>query len=137
MRTMKIVGLSLWLVFSFACKKDEDISACVKLEGTWQGESWKEDGEEFLGDTLFITGSEITFGPLDGDHGTNNWNITYLIGGTEMIIGAYVVNESCDEVTITPKDGAPTTYFFTVSGDELTLEGNINAIEVVFQFRKE
>jgi hypothetical protein len=137
MRTMKIVGLSLWLVFTFACKKDEDVSACLKLEGTWQGESWKEDGEEFLADTLFITSTEMTFGPLDVDHGTHVWNITYLIGGTEMVIGAYVVNESCNEVTITPKDGAPTTYSFTISGDELKLESNANAVEVELHFRKE
>ncbi len=137
MRTMKIVGVCLWLVLSFACKKDEEVSNCLKLEGVWQCESWKEDGEEFFGETIFITGAELTFKKLDGVQGDYTFDISYLIGGTEMIIGAYVVNESCDEVTITPKAGAPTTYDFSISGNKLTLAGNINAVEIELQFRKE
>lgn len=134
---MKIVGVCLWLVLSFACKKDEEISNCLKLEGVWQCESWKEDGEEFFGDSIFITGVELTFKKLDGVQGDYTMDISYLIGGTEMIIGAYVVNEACDEVKITPKAGAPTTYDFSISGDKLTLAGNINAVEIELQFRKE
>lgn len=134
---MKIVGVCLWLVLSFACKKDEEVSNCLKLEGVWQCESWKEDGEEFFGDAIFITGAELTFKKLDGVQGDYTLDISYLIGGTEMIIGAYVVNESCNEVKITPKAGASATYGFTVSGDELTLAGNINSVEIELQFRKE
>ncbi|HSF89250.1 MAG TPA: lipocalin family protein, partial [Saprospiraceae bacterium] len=134
MRTMKIVGVCLWLVLSMACKKEDEVSNCLKLEGVWQCESWKEDGEEFFGDTIFITDVELTFKKLDGVQGDYTMDITYLIGGTEMIIGAYVVNESCDEVTITPKAGTPTTYDFTISGDKLTLAGNINAVEIELQF---
>ncbi len=129
--------MCLWLVLSFACKKDEEVSNCLKLEGVWQCESWKEDGEEFFGETIFITGAELTFKKLDGVQGDYTFDISYLIGGTEMIIGAYVVNESCDEVTITPKAGAPTTYDFSISGNKLTLAGNINAVEIELQFRKE
>ncbi len=134
---MKIVGVCLWLALSFACKKDEEVSNCLKLEGVWQCESWKEDGEEFFGDTIFITGAELTFKRLDGVQGDYTFDISYLIGGTEMIIGAYVVNESCDLVTITPKAGTSATYGFTVSGDELTLAGTINAVEIELHFRKE
>ena len=134
---MKIVGVCLWLVLSFACKKDEEVSNCLKLEGVWQCESWKEDGEEFFGDTIFITGVELTFKKLDGIQGDYTMDISYLIGGTEMIIGAYVVNEACDEVTITPKAGSASTYDFTISGDKLTLAGSINAVEIELQFRKE
>jgi hypothetical protein len=137
MSAMKIVGLGLWLALAMACKKDEDPSACVRLEGTWQCESWKEDGEEFFGDTIFITDATLEFKKLDGNQGDYELNITYLIGGTESVIGAYMVNESCDEVTITPKAGAPSTYGFTINGDVLTLEGNINAVMVELQFRKE
>ncbi len=129
--------MCLWLVLSFACKKDEKPSNCVKLEGVWQCESWKEDGEEFFGDNIFITGAELTFKKLDGVQGDYTFDISYLIGGTEMIIGAYVVNESCDEVTITPKAGTPATYGFTVSGNELELAGIINAVEILMHFRKE
>lgn len=134
---MKIVGVCLWLVLSFACKKEEEVSKCLQLEGVWQCESWKEDGEEFFGDSIFITGVELTFKKLDGVQGDYTMDISYLIGGTEMIIGAYVVNEACDEVKITPKAGAPTTYDFSISGDKLTLAGNINAVEIELQFRKE
>ena len=134
---MKIVGVCLWLVLSVACKQDEEISNCLKIEGVWHCESWKEDGEEFFGDSIFITGVELTFKKLDGVQGDYTMDISYLIGGTEMIIGAYVVNEACDEVTITPKAGAPAKYSFTVSGNELELAGNINAVDILLQFRKE
>jgi hypothetical protein len=137
MKAMKIVGLGLWLAFTFACKKDEDISNCARLEGTWQCTSWVEDGEEFFGDTIFISSAEITFKALEGNQGDYDWNITYLIGGQESIIGAYVVNTSCDEVTITPKSGTPSTYQFMISGDELTLEGNINNVQIELQFSKD
>lgn len=137
MSTMKIVGLGLWLVLMMACKKDEDPSACAQLEGVWKCESWKEDGEEFFGDTIFITNATLEFKKLDGSQGDYTYDITYLIGGTESIIGAYEVNSSCDEVTITPKAGASATYGFSIDGDILTLEGNINAVLIQLQFRKE
>jgi len=137
---MKIVGFGLWLALMMtACKDDDEaVSQCDLLEGTWQTESWKEDGEEFFGDTIFIITSEMTFHPADSSgRGNLNWDITYLIGGTENIIGSYQLNESCDEVTLIPKDGAPSTYSFTVSGDELTLSAEINAVEIEMQLRKE
>ena len=138
MRTMKIVGLGLWLALAMACKDDDnDVSQCNLLEGTWQMESWKEDGEEFFGDTIFITSSEMIFHPADSSgKGNLNWDITYLIGGTENIIGSYQLNESCNEVTLIPKDGAPSTYSFKVSGNELTLSAELNSAEIEMQLRK-
>ncbi len=138
MKTMNLVGLGLLLTFLLACKKDEDVSDCAKLEGDWQCESWIEDGQEFLGTTEVITSSEINFKVLTGDQGDYEWNISYLIGGSEMIIGAYVVNQDCDQVTITPKGGgAPAVYNFHIEGDLLILEGTINAVVTELQFRKE
>jgi len=138
MRTIHFVGLGLLLAFSFACKKDEDVSACAKLSGVWQCESWKEDGEQFFGDTIFITSAEINFKVLTGDQGDYEWNISYLIGDPEMIIGAYVVNQDCDQVTITPKCGGPSAvYNFHFEGDLLILEGTINALVIELQFRRE
>jgi hypothetical protein len=135
---MKIVALGLWLTLAFACKKDEEASPCDLLKGTWTCESWKEDDEEFFGDTIFITSSEMTFHPADSSgRGNLNWDITYLIGGTENIIGSYQLNSSCDEVTLIPKDGAPSTYAFSVSGDELTLSGDINNVDIEMKLRKE
>ena len=135
---MKIVGLGLWLALTIACKKDDEVTTCDVLEGTWQCESWKEDDEEVFGDTIFITSSEMTFHPADSSgRGNLNWDISYLIGGTENIIGSYQLDDNCEEVTIIPKDGIPSTYAFTVSGDELTLKGNINNVDIEMILRKE
>jgi hypothetical protein len=134
---MKIVGLGLCLVMAFACTKDEDISNCSRLEGTWQCSSWMEDDLEFLGATEFIQSAEIEFKALNGSHGDYEMNVTYQIGGSEMIIGAYDVNEACTEVTITPKAGLPATYDFSFEGDILTLAGTINAVDIELVFNKE
>ena len=137
MRTMKFVGLALFLTLLMACNKDEDPSDCAKLEGTWQGESWLEDDEEFLGADLVITSSEIEFKTLTDDQGDYEWNIGYALGGPELVIGAYVVNDDCDQVTLTPKDGAPTTYNFRFEDDFLFLEGLINNVDISLKFSKE
>ena len=138
MRSMYFVGLSLLLALSFSCKKDEGSSNCSKLEGRWQLESWKEDGEQFFGDTIFITSSEINFKTLVDGQGDYELNISYIIGGTEMIIGSYVVNEDCDQVTLTPKGiSVGATYNFHFDGDLLILDGTINSIVMELQFRKE
>jgi hypothetical protein len=134
---MRIVGVSLWLALSFACKKDESVSACLQLEGTWNCTSWKEDGEEFLGDTAFIASNTLTFKELTDNQGDYTWDITYLVGGSENIIGAYTVNASCDEVVITPKAGSPSTYAFSISGDQLILEGTNNGILFEMEFGKQ
>ena len=137
MNAMRIVGLGLWLTLMVACKKEDDVSPCLQLEGTWTCQSWKEDGQEFLGDTAFITSTVLTFKELTGDQGDYTWDITYQIGGSESIIGAYVVNADCDEVVITPKGGAASTYAFTVDGDQLTLSGSNNGILFDMAFGKQ
>ena len=134
---MKIVGVCLWLVLSFACKKEDDTSNCLKLEGVWQCESWIEDGEQFFGDTIFYTSAELTFKKLDGVQGDYTMDISSTFGGIEMIIGAYVVNEACDEVIITPKAGVPSVYDFTIAGDLLTLSGINNGVDFELKFRKD
>lgn len=139
MRTMKIVGLGLCLIMAIACKKDEGevISNCLRLEGTWQCSSWMEDNLEFLGATEFINAADIKFKALTGDQGDYEMNVTYQVGGSEMIIGAYKVNEACTKVTITPKAGLPAVYDFSFNGDMLTLSGNVNSVNVELTFNKE
>ncbi len=135
---MKIVGLGLWLVLSLSCKKDEEgVSNCQKLEGTWQCDSWLEDNVEFLGATEFITSSTLELGVLTEAQGTYEWNSSYQIGGSELVIGSYEVNDDCNEVTLTPKDGVPATYNFHFDGDQLILEGTINTIVTELHFLKE
>ena len=130
MRPILSLALGLLLILA-ACNKDEDKTACQNLEGTWTASSWLEDNEQFFGDTIYITNSVIEFKKLDGVQGDLNWDITYTIGGSQAIIGSYLVNESCDEVIITPKSGTGTTYAFTIDGDQLTLDTHDNNVHVV------
>jgi hypothetical protein len=137
MRTMKIVGPGLFLLLSFACKKDEGISPCIRIEGTWQCQSWIEDGVEIIGPTELITAAEIQFKPLIESQGDFEWNIDFLIEGSEMVIGAYVVNENCNQVTIAPKAGVPELYNFHFEGDQLVLTRTVNGVITTMKYLKE
>ena len=118
-------------IFSSCDKDDPGTNDCQLLKGTWTANSWMEDDEQFFGEDIFITSSVIEFQELNGVQGDLEWNIGYTIGGDVTIIGSYVVNEDCDEVIITPKSGAPTTYAFTIEGDELVLDSHDNNVHVV------
>ena len=136
MRSLLYVAIAALFLF-MACKKDEATTDCMKLEGKWTALSWLEDDEQFFGDTIFITSSVIEFMKLDGVQGDVDWMITYTVNGSEDLFGSYVVNASCDEVTITPKSGAPTTYAFTINGNKLTLDTHDNHVHVVQEYRRE
>ena len=123
-------------VFSSCGKDDPGTNDCQRLKGTWTANSWMEDNEQFFGDTIFITSSVLEFKELNGVQGDIEWNIGYTIGGDVTIIGSYVVNESCDEVIITPKSGSPTTYAFTIEGDELILDTHDNNVHVVQTYER-
>ena len=136
--------MKIWLFLAFAslvilpsCDKDNNsVNDCQRLQGTWTASSWIEDNEQFFGDTIFITSSVIEFKELNGVQGDLVWNLDYTIGGEVTIIGSYLVNENCDEVIITPKSGSPTTYEFTIQGDELTLDTHDNNVHVVQVYHK-
>lgn len=134
MRIILCLALGAMLV-AMACNKDDDsASNCTKLQGKWEATSWKEDNEEFLSDTIFIISSVIEFKTLEGNQGDFDWTINYTLGGLQNVFGSYVVNESCDEVTITPKSGAPTTYSFTIEGEKLTLESHDFNVHIVQEY---
>jgi len=136
MKSILCVAMGL-LFIAVACKKDEETSACVQLQGKWAATSWKEDDEEFFGDTNFITSSILEFKVLDGNLGDVDWTVDDTLGGPIDIIGSYMVNESCNEVTITPKSGASTTYAFTIRGDKLTLDTyNLN-LHIVQEYERQ
>jgi len=130
--------LALWVMLvAVACNKDDDsASNCTKLQGKWEATSWKEDDEEFLGDTIFIISSVIDFKALEGNQGDVDWAINYTLGGLQNVFGSYEVNETCDEVTITPKSGAPTVYSFTIEGEKLTLESHDFNVHVVQEYTR-
>jgi hypothetical protein len=137
MKAMNFLFTALVCLAVISCGKDDNNTNCTKLKGTWTGESWIEDGEQFFGDTIFISSSVIEFKDLTDGHGDYVWTIGYTIGGSETIIGEYDVNAGCDEVTLTPKGGGPSaTYHFRYEGDVLILDGVINNIDTELKFRK-
>jgi hypothetical protein len=132
--------LTYWLASSMvlialACNKDEDSSTnCEKLVGKWEATSWMEDDEQFFGDTIFIISSALEFKTMVENQGDVDWRINYTLGGPQDVFGNYAVNTSCDEVTITPKSGTPTTYSFTIDGNTLTLETHAFNVHVVQEY---
>ena len=125
------------MLVALACNKDDgSASNCTKLQGKWEATSWKEDDEEFFGDTIFIKSSVLEFQALEGNQGDVDWMINYTLGGLQDVFGSYEVNESCDEVTITPKSGAPTTYSFNIEGEKLTLESHDFNVHVVQEYTR-
>jgi len=135
MRSVLCIALGMLLTLT-ACEKDDDTSNCEKLEGKWALSSWMEDGEQFFGDTVFITSSNLEFKKLEGTQGDLVWSISYTLGGDIDIIGSYAVDASCNTVTITPKSGAPTTYAFEINGDKLTLDSHDFAIHVEQEYTR-
>jgi hypothetical protein len=137
MKSILWVALGLLLTVT-ACKKDENTTTdCMKLEGKWSATSWKEDGEQFFGDSIFIISSEIEFKKLVDTLGDVDWMINYTLGGLQDLFGSYVVNASCDSLTITPKSGSPTHFAFTITGDQLTLDSHDNNIHVVQEYTRQ
>lgn len=129
------LGLLLIVV---ACNKDDNSSSdCMKLEGKWAATSWKEDDEQFFGDSIFIISSVIEFKKLDGNQGDVDWMIDYTLGGLQNLFGSYMVNASCDSVIITPKSGAPTSYAFTIAGNKLTLDSHDYNVHVVQEYSRQ
>ena len=129
--------LSLLLCFAIACDKDDDSNACESLVGEWIGTSWIEDDEQYFGEDIFISQSDFDFMPLTDGQGDMEWRIDYTFGGPEIVIGSYSVNESCDEVTITPDSGGlSSTYQFEIDGNELTMTGNLNNVQIEMKFMR-
>jgi len=125
------------VLLALACNKDEDAASnCEKLVGTWAATSWKEDDEQFFGDTIFIISSLLEFKTMVENQGDVDWKINYTLGGLQDVFGNYAVNTTCDEVTITPKSGSPTTYAFTINGDKLTLETHAFNVHVVQEYTR-
>ena len=127
---------TLIIIFSGCEKENPGTNDCQLLKGTWTANSWIEDDEQFFGESIFITSSVIEFKELNGVQGDLIWNIGYTIGGDVTINGSYVVNEDCNEMIITPKSGAPTTYEFTIDGNELILDSHDNNVLVVQTYQK-
>ena len=135
---MRLTPLFALLIFSVtACDNDDNnANACASLPGEWIGTSWIEDNEQFFGDDIFITQSDFHFMPLIDGEGDMEWRIDYTFGGAETLIGTYTVNENCDQITIIPNSGLSSTYLFDINGNELTMEGNLNNVQIEMKFTR-
>ena len=127
---------SLLLCCLLACNKDDyDSPTCTALAGEWTGISWMEDGMQFLGDSIFLTRSDLHLEPMTDGKGDLEWHLDYILGGPEEITGTYSVNGSCNEITITPKPGGvSSTYRVDIHGTRLTLSGDINDVHIELKF---
>jgi hypothetical protein len=136
---MRLPIISTFLLLSiFACDKDDDnANNCAALEGEWTGFSWIEDDEQFFGDTIFVSQSDLHFMPLTDGQGDMEWHLDYTFGGGETIMGVYSVNDACNEITITPKSGGTSsTYDFDINGNQLVLSGVINNVDMELKFNR-
>ena len=87
---LPVLLLSMVTLAFTACDKDDDnTNACAALEGEWTGFSWIEDDEQFFGDTIFVSQSDIHFMPLTDGQGDKEWHLDYTFGGAETIIGKF------------------------------------------------
>lgn len=129
-----MLGLGVCLLMAFACSKDEDPSNCERLEKLWHCTSWTEEGVELFGDGQLITTARLELKTLTDAAGDYSLYLEFLIGGNENVIGAYSVNEACDEITLTPKAGLPETYDFSFEGDVLILTGTGAQANILIQF---
>jgi Lipocalin-like domain len=128
--------LLLLSIFTFSeCKKDP--TPCELLEGNWQCESWKEDGDEQLGSAAYISYSKIDFDKLDENKGDFDWSVNYNDGTSDVITGKYEVNTTCSEITLTFINGYILDLDFVILNDKLTLEGNDDGIAVDIDFKKD
>ncbi|MCC7466713.1 MAG: lipocalin family protein [Saprospiraceae bacterium] len=126
----------LLFVLTSSCKKDK-LSPCQLLEGNWQCESWREDGEEQLGSIALISYSKLDFDKLSGGKGDFDWIVNYNDGTSEVISGKYEVNTNCSEVTFSLTTGEILDLDFVINDDELTLEGNLDGLAVELDFKRD
>lgn len=137
MRILFSVLAGIMLSVAIGCEKDDNTqSDCMRLEGNWTGFSWVEDGTQLFGDSVLIATSSITFGEIDGDTGSVDWNTNYIIVADERIIGTYRVNDQCDKVTLTPTGSGSVTYDYRFDGNVLVLERSTGGIQTTVRFSK-
>lgn len=137
MRILCSVLAGVMLAVAIGCEKDDSHqSDCNRLEGNWGGISWIEDGNQLFGDSILIATSTITFGEMDGDQGTVDWNTNYILVSDDRIIGTYRVNDQCDEVTFTETGGGSINYDYRFDGNVLVLERSSGGIQTTIRFNR-
>lgn len=120
------------LAFTFAnCKKDKKPTLRESLVGEWEIKSFTIDGVETKGSV--VRSSKMEFEKYTGTNGDFEWSISYADGSTDIESGDYQIDEEDGEIEFKSADGNTLQLEFDLDGDELELEGIIDAERVVIK----
>jgi len=113
---------------------DEEIKSNEELiVGLWRVNSFKLNGEEFIGEEGLIRSLTIDFGPIVGSRGTRVFRVIGSTGEESSDFGQYSINEINGELTFTG-DGQPETYELSFQGDnELTMNSAAGGFITTFK----
>ncbi|WP_116127713.1 hypothetical protein [Lewinella sp. IMCC34183] len=128
------LGSSLFLT---SCNKDEDdvtvdpnIEVTTQLEGTWDVESFTEDGVEYIG--ADITSFEMKFEKEGPSEGEVEMTIIYSEGDVERETSDFKIKNNGKEIRLDESD-----LEIEIDGDDLTLEGNLDGWRVEIEAERD
>ncbi len=124
------------LAFTFSnCKKDKKPTLRESLVGEWEIKSFTIDGVETKGSV--VRSSKMEFEKYTGTNGDFEWSISYMDGSTDIESGDYQVDEEDGEIEFKSADGNTLQLEFDLEGEELELEGIIDAERVVIKAERD
>ena len=124
------------LAFTFSnCKKDKKPTLRESLVGEWEIKSFTIDGVETKGSV--VRSSKMEFEKYTGTNGDFEWSISYMDGSTDIESGDYQVDEEDGEIEFKSADGNTLQLEFDLDGEELELEGIIDAERVVIKAERD
>ena len=124
------------LAFTFSnCKKDKKPTLRESLVGEWEIKSFTIDGVETKGSV--VRSSKMEFEKYTGTNGDCEWSISYMDGSTDIESGDYQVDEEDGEIEFKSADGNTLQLEFDLDGEELELEGIIDAERVVIKAERD
>ena len=129
-----LVAFSLAFTFS-NCKKDKKPTLRESLVGEWEIKSFTIDGVETKGSV--VRSSKMEFEKYTGTNGDFEWSISYMDGSTDIESGDYQVDEEDGEIEFKSADGNTLQLEFDLEGEELELEGIIDAERVVIKAERD
>lgn len=131
---LPLVAFSLAFTFS-NCKKDKKPTLRESLVGEWEIKSFTIDGVETKGSV--VRSSKMEFEKYTGTNGDFEWSISYMDGSTDIESGDYQVDEEDGEIEFKSADGNTLQLEFDLEGEELELEGIIDAERVVIKAERD
>ena len=132
---MKKALILLFIPLLFSCKKDRG-TPCEQLVDSWRCISWVENQKEQLSSTGKLSSLVARLDPISSDgRGGFNWTAIYTTGLTEVFDGKYTVDSSCTQLRFTPTGQTSFMVDFSVSNQQLTMEGDLNgeAVQITWE----